>query len=64
MTELKRTFDAIKSELAYWRNEADSEVEVIADYARWEAAECMDKLERITIVSEYVKRYEGYIPMD
>jgi hypothetical protein len=60
MTELKRTFDAIKSELAYWRNEADSEDETQADYARWEIAERMEILDRITIVSEYVKKYEGY----
>jgi len=60
MTELKRTFDAIKSELAYWQGEKDSDDESQADYARWEAAECMEKLERITIVSEYVKKDEGY----
>ena len=64
MTELKRTFDAIKSELAYWRNEADSEDETQADYARCESNECVRMLDRITIVSEYVKKYEGYIPMD
>jgi hypothetical protein len=64
MNELKRTFDAIKDELDYWRNETDSEDETQADYAKWESDECVRMLERITIVSEYVKKYEGYIPMD
>tara|TARA_R110002050_G_scaffold167689_4_gene298602 strand:- start:231 stop:422 length:192 start_codon:yes stop_codon:yes gene_type:complete len=60
MTELKRTFDAIKSELAYWQGEKDSGDELQADYARWEIAERMEILDRITIVSEYVRKYEGY----
>ena len=60
MTELKRTIDAIKSELAYWQGEKESDYESQADYARWEAAECMEKLDRIKIVSGYVKKYKGY----
>ena len=51
MTELKRTINAIKSELAYWQGEKESDDESQADYARWEAAECMEKLDRIKIVS-------------
>jgi len=60
MTELKRTIDAIKAELAYWQGEKESDDESQADYARWEAAECMEKLDRIKIVSGYVKKYKGY----
>lgn len=59
MTELKRTIDAIKAELAYWQGEKESDDESQADYARWEAAECMEKLDRIKIVSGYVKKYKG-----